>query len=759
MSIDTVNDIAPRVQYVASAAQTVFDYPFPIFQDADLVVDVDGATKTLNTDYTVSGEGDDTGGDITFVSPLVGGEIVTIYRETEISRETDFQQNGPLTSRSINDEFDKGTLVMQELRSAVKRCLRLPVIAEVNDADIELGPISNWLSRFVFIGPTGVPEPAAGLSTVTLTQSVVGSVLNPQTTAETIAGATANTNIPSTEVFNFRRVRNPSVTEGVTNESVQLSQAAALAAGKVILLPKGTYLVTGTWTLTAGTTIVGEGPDTIIKMQSSQLAAADLAGLTFKNLKVTSSVTGAGLIFTRCDNLTFENVWFDGTIGGTNPAGTTALWLKGCDEVRVTGCRFINYANGVYAGDDALGEKCGTVRVSKCHFEHTLLSAASYPTGVYQYQCDYMYVDLCSFKNIFPGGADPSPRGYGFYEGDGASIVSSVTNSIGICTSVASNTGPFVFAQAAATVTFAVSNCYFNGAGESAEFVSGSGRTLTQVVGNYVLNSYCFLQPGDGATLCEAVIFERNYFRLANNSNAAVRVGGNGGGFNFLHYNRNVINGSTAGGLFVSDVRKYATVTNNTFQECNTADAAFSAGVNDYQVSCISFFGSRFGLVSGNYCENARAGIGRADYGFTCDGTTHSIDVRPDNRFIRMGLGGVRNTVNFATNPWPWYQPGAQIWFGDPTTGNPPGRVCTHLFQTTISSTEAGGQTVLSVTSNTGMAADDFVGILLDTGAYHYTYISSTGVGTITVNVALPSQAAAGNEVIVNRFKAMANLA
>jgi hypothetical protein len=67
MSIDTVNDIDPRVQYVAAPGQDEFDYPFPIFQDADLVVDVDGVTQTLTTHYTVAGEGDDTGGTITLM--------------------------------------------------------------------------------------------------------------------------------------------------------------------------------------------------------------------------------------------------------------------------------------------------------------------------------------------------------------------------------------------------------------------------------------------------------------------------------------------------------------------------------------------------------------------------------------------------------------------------------------------------------------------------------------------------------------------
>ena len=86
MSIDTVNDLPPRVQYVATAAQTDFDYPFPIFADADLVVDVDGVTQALATDYTVTGEGDDAGGTVTFLVAMAGSEIVTIYRSMAIER-------------------------------------------------------------------------------------------------------------------------------------------------------------------------------------------------------------------------------------------------------------------------------------------------------------------------------------------------------------------------------------------------------------------------------------------------------------------------------------------------------------------------------------------------------------------------------------------------------------------------------------------------------------------------------------------------
>lgn len=75
-----VDDNGARIQYASAASQTVFDYPFEITADADLHVYVDGALKTLSTHYTVAGEGDDTGGTVTF---LTGQTVVEAGVNTE----------------------------------------------------------------------------------------------------------------------------------------------------------------------------------------------------------------------------------------------------------------------------------------------------------------------------------------------------------------------------------------------------------------------------------------------------------------------------------------------------------------------------------------------------------------------------------------------------------------------------------------------------------------------------------------------------
>lgn len=224
MGIDNVADITPRLQYVASAAQTAFDYPFPIFADADLLVYVDGVLKVLTTDYTVSGEGADLGGTVTFGSPLSGGEIVTIARSIAIERLTDVQQNGPWSSVAYNDEQDKTYLLLQQLDDADKRSLRIPITAAVTDADIELDP-ANYADKYLAFDSDGAPTPAA-LSSTTMTQAVIGGLLYPRTAAETSASVTPSDNSKAyIDVARFGATG-----DGSTDDSTAITNALAVAA-------------------------------------------------------------------------------------------------------------------------------------------------------------------------------------------------------------------------------------------------------------------------------------------------------------------------------------------------------------------------------------------------------------------------------------------------------------------------------------------------------------------------------------------------
>lgn len=246
-SIDTVNDITPRIQYEAIVGQQDFDYPFPIFQDADLVVNVDDVDQTLTTHYSVAGEGDDNGGTVSFVTPLLGGEIVTIYRSIVVERDTDVAQNGPWSSQAYNDEQDKTYLILQELKDADRRNFRLPVTTEVDAEELEF-PVATWADKYFAFDSAGKPTPAA-IVTGTITQQVIGQLLYPITTAEGLEGVALWSALDSSyPPLNARRYGlSPTASATANTEAINLaSRVANRGGGGEVRIPAGAYSYNGT---------------------------------------------------------------------------------------------------------------------------------------------------------------------------------------------------------------------------------------------------------------------------------------------------------------------------------------------------------------------------------------------------------------------------------------------------------------------------------------------------------------------------------
>lgn len=118
-----IGDITPRIQYTGDGAQTLFTYPFPIFQAADMEVCLDDVKQA--TGFTVNGAGQSAGGDVTFDTAPANGMVVTLRRRLAIQRTSDFQESGEFRSKVINDELDYLTAALQQVSDDGDRTLRL----------------------------------------------------------------------------------------------------------------------------------------------------------------------------------------------------------------------------------------------------------------------------------------------------------------------------------------------------------------------------------------------------------------------------------------------------------------------------------------------------------------------------------------------------------------------------------------------------------------------------------------------------------
>lgn len=129
-----------RVQYEGTGLVDTYAYAFQIFDDADLVVietDTDEAstTLTLDSDYTVTGAGDDAGGTVVLSSALTSGYRLTIYSLLDYVQEVDLSTQQELFLEVIETAFDKTTRMVQQLDEELGRCLKYDVDTE--DADID----------------------------------------------------------------------------------------------------------------------------------------------------------------------------------------------------------------------------------------------------------------------------------------------------------------------------------------------------------------------------------------------------------------------------------------------------------------------------------------------------------------------------------------------------------------------------------------------------------------------------------------------
>lgn len=108
------------------AGSAVFVYSFQLLQSADLLVTVNGATKTAGVDYTVAGVGVQAGGTVTFITSLTTGQVVSLSRQTALSRSNDYQNEGDFLADTFNADFDRMWMALQERATNDARSLRAP---------------------------------------------------------------------------------------------------------------------------------------------------------------------------------------------------------------------------------------------------------------------------------------------------------------------------------------------------------------------------------------------------------------------------------------------------------------------------------------------------------------------------------------------------------------------------------------------------------------------------------------------------------
>lgn len=214
LSQATVNEDASANRYSGNGSTTVFAYTFKIYQKQDIEVLVDSTVKTVDVDYTVSGVGDLSGGNVTFTAAPASSTTVTLLRKQPPSQLNTYQANEPFPATRIERDLDKLVMQVQQLKEQMKRAFLLPKSSALTDQGVDV-PVVGSFAR----GKVG-----GGIDWATVTSA--GSITIPVPVNEGGTGVTTSTGTGAGVHQN-----GPTINSGTFNGT---SQFAAMTANSTV---------------------------------------------------------------------------------------------------------------------------------------------------------------------------------------------------------------------------------------------------------------------------------------------------------------------------------------------------------------------------------------------------------------------------------------------------------------------------------------------------------------------------------------------
>jgi len=144
----TSNQTARTGPYSGNGSTTVFAYDFRILDQTHIVVTLKNAAnvetvQTLTTNYTVSGVGTSTGGNITMGVAPASGEQLTFSRAVPQTQEVDLANRGGVQPEILEAAYDKLTQLSQDKVELLNRMPRFPVSSALTDIELPLTLTAN----------------------------------------------------------------------------------------------------------------------------------------------------------------------------------------------------------------------------------------------------------------------------------------------------------------------------------------------------------------------------------------------------------------------------------------------------------------------------------------------------------------------------------------------------------------------------------------------------------------------------------------
>ncbi|SPZ65448.1 Catalytic beta propeller domain of bacteriophage endosialidase [Serratia quinivorans] len=112
--------------YTANGVTTVFPYEFLILDAGDLTVSING--NPVSSGFSITGVGTTSGGEVIFLTPPTAGATVMNLRDIPATRLQNYQDNGDLLAVTVNKDFDRLWLAIQQSYLYLGLSLQRPLL-------------------------------------------------------------------------------------------------------------------------------------------------------------------------------------------------------------------------------------------------------------------------------------------------------------------------------------------------------------------------------------------------------------------------------------------------------------------------------------------------------------------------------------------------------------------------------------------------------------------------------------------------------
>lgn len=273
--------------YTGNNVSVQYVFSFKVFADTDLVVTravvATGAESTLvrTTDYTVTRNADqdvDPGGYITLATPLTSAQTLTLTSDVPATQSSVFTNLGGFYPAVLNSALDRLTILVQQIKEAVSRSLKLAVSTPTGfdaqlPAPVPYGVIgfNGTADGFAVTDPSGSSALAGDLAG-SGGAALIGFGLTSVAAAVTLLQL-KNAQWVSTSDFDGVD------TTGAANSTAALNAAfAAVGSGTIVL--SGTLKVSGAGLAVTCNTVMLPGSKIITSGMSAGAVAFDVTART-----------------------------------------------------------------------------------------------------------------------------------------------------------------------------------------------------------------------------------------------------------------------------------------------------------------------------------------------------------------------------------------------------------------------------------------------------------------------------------------------